>query len=1195
MSHPYYAAPAAPAPAPYSTVYAPQAAAHSAPYAPGGSSSLAAIDKEMQSLRSNLDILVRKREALEAERSRLISKRQAEELQKLEHEGQKMVEIRERLQRERELWKERAEREAQEARLRSRVTVQEQERDLERLARERAADRHREEVSRYAPPQPPARRGYEAPPDRIRPHGLEYEERPRLPDRDRDYDDRPREFDYGKGKGKGDGKGKGKGDFGSRGEYRSRPEYDSPERRDYGGKGGRDEYGKGDRRDYGGKGERPEYSRRDPDEYGGKGDRRDSGKGYRDDAGGKGYRDDYRGKGGRDDYDGKGGRDYDGKGSRDYYGGKGGRDDYGKGGRDRDDYGGKGGRDDYGGKGYRDDSRGKGHRDDYGGKGQRDGYGKGGYRDRDRDDGDRFDRDRGDRDRGGRDDRDDRDSGRRDFAGKGDRRDYGDRDDRWVDRGGKGKGKGDGKGKGKGDGKGKGKGDGKGKGKGDGKGKGRGRGYWDSPPRDRSRSADRDRQRARRRSRDAKRSRSRSKSRGRSRSESKNRSRSRSRSAKADRRARSAEPTSPSRKAAASPAPEEARLAGVEARVTRVSLRDAERTCRQLRDAYPNLPLSPDFSHLLVYWHRAMAAGDIAMPNRGQYTFRINTSAGYVPPFANTADQDEDGMRHHVRVAVLGCQSLLATSGGPMGLNVLVGEAEEQLVPIGGSWSRELDGPDPDDEATLQATARRVALAFCGLELTDVPLVKLTELRFSPATLRGEAAEGEASLSAPERTVFYLAAPWTGNGALARVDVRSQAILPPKETKEDAASPEGPEAEAPKAEPRDPMEEDAPADGDGDLEEEVDRKEPPLANEDAQPETSEGNAPEPPTDPAADAEGSSAGRQSPDAMVMDAEAEGACEGLADPPPAEGPEEPAVEEGAVRHGDGEEEQEAPEDADAKPSKEAEEEEVAKEAEEEEVAATTSRSPVDPQKAMEEDMDEVRKALLAQLFRVAEAVPVAGPLGGKPAAEAEPEQEPERVVVQMVTRPLLSLVDPPLASKPATFELSVLAETLWEMWQYTYGLVVYDALKAFADKIDEWVERQKRKRAREEDAEDEAVEAKKAKGDAEGEDGEGTAEGAEPAAVSTPPAAAPEAAAGPTEPVYDPRFLEAFRYFDLRAADCIRCSDLDAVLQSLRLGLTAEAIARLVRPHTPKGRQLRVVEYLDVCDTQFVPTEVSEEAE
>lgn len=40
---------------------------------------------------------------------------------------------------------------------------------------------------------------------------------------------------------------------------------------------------------------------------------------------------------------------------------------------------------------------------------------------------------------------------------------------------------------------------------------------------------------------------------------------------------------------------------------------------------------------------------------------------------------------------------------------------------------------------------------------------------------------------------------------------------------------------------------------------------------------------------------------------------------------------------------------------------------------------------------------------------------------------------------------------------------------QMWQYTYGLVVYDALKAFADKIDEWVERQKRKRAREEDAE------------------------------------------------------------------------------------------------------------------------------
>lgn len=46
------------------------------------------------------------------------------------------------------------------------MTVQEQERDLERLARERAADRHREEVSRYAPREPPARRGYEAPPAR---------------------------------------------------------------------------------------------------------------------------------------------------------------------------------------------------------------------------------------------------------------------------------------------------------------------------------------------------------------------------------------------------------------------------------------------------------------------------------------------------------------------------------------------------------------------------------------------------------------------------------------------------------------------------------------------------------------------------------------------------------------------------------------------------------------------------------------------------------------------------------------------------------------------------------------------------------------------------------------------------------------------------------------------------------------------
>lgn len=57
-------------------------------------------------------------------------------------------------------------------------------------------------------------------------------------------------------------------------------------------------------------------------------------------------------------------------------------------------------------------------------------------------------------------------------------------------------------------------------------------------------------------------------------------------------------------------------------------------------------------------------------PFGGQSTPAWPASAGYVPPFANTADQDEDGMRHHVRVAVLGCQSLLATSGGPMGLNV---------------------------------------------------------------------------------------------------------------------------------------------------------------------------------------------------------------------------------------------------------------------------------------------------------------------------------------------------------------------------------------------------------------------------------------------------------------------------------------------------------------------------------------------
>jgi hypothetical protein len=37
----------------------------------------------------------------------------------------------------------------------------------------------------------------------------------------------------------------------------------------------------------------------------------------------------------------------------------------------------------------------------------------------------------------------------------------------------------------------------------------------------------------------------------------------------------------------------------------------------------------------------------------------------------------------------------------------------------------------------------------------------------------------------------------------------------------------------------------------------------------------------------------------------------------------------------------------------------------------------------------------------------------------------------MVVQMVAKPLLSLVDPPFASKPASFELALLAETLWEV--------------------------------------------------------------------------------------------------------------------------------------------------------------------
>eukprot|EP00668_Euglena_longa_P034844 GGOE01044732.1.p1 GENE.GGOE01044732.1~~GGOE01044732.1.p1 ORF type:complete len:632 (-),score=197.65 GGOE01044732.1:289-2004(-) len=571
-----------------------------------------------------------------------------------------------------------------------------------------------------------------------------------------------------------------------------------------------------------------------------------------------------------------------------------------------------------------------------------------------------------------------------------------------------------------------------------------------------------------------------------------------------------------------------------------------------------------------------MAAGDIVMPNRGQYTFRINTDAGYLPPFANAADQDEDGMRHHVRVAVLGCQSLLAQSGGPMGLSVLVGENDDHLIPIGGSWNRELDGPDPDDEATLQATARRVALAFCKLDLSSVPLVKLTELRFSPATLRGEAVEGEGNLSAPERTVFYLAAPWSAGCTVPRVDVRSQAILPPKDFKDVAATPEDKKVE----ESGQKVEEDVPADADMeyDHEEGGSRLEPPSTGDDAQDdqpgERSEDGVPKEPTD----TEGPQEWRIPPDAMVVDAEAEEAGEGLEDPPPTEsaakGEDPEEAPEKAAAEGDSVE----PGDADAE----------GKGPQEEKTSATTGvgAGAEEQKRAMEDDMDEVRKALMAQLFRA--AVTVASPTCAK--SEQEPEPEPEQVVVHMVTRPLLSLVDPPLASKPATFELCVLAETLWEMWQCTYGLVVYDALKAFASKREDWAERQKRKRSREPETEGEAV-AKKPKG--EGEDPEEMTAAAEAPVAADPPAEVPTSST--SEPAYDCRTLEAFRFFDLRAADAIRCSDLDALLQSLRLGLTADAIARLVRPHTPKGRRLQVLEYLDVCNTLYVPTEVPEDAE
>ena len=125
--------------------------------------------------------------------------------------------------------------------------------------------------------------------------------------------------------------------------------------------------------------------------------------------------------------------------------------------------------------------------------------------------------------------------------------------------------------------------------------------------------------------------------------------------------------------------------------------------------------------------------GTLLPPPRMGYDFQMHQSSDVVPTYENRKTLDADGRKHNVRVVLMGSRPPADAfkARGANGISLLLAENEHQLFPIGGSWCEHRDGPAPHEDATLERTARRVTREFCGMDLTEVPLIKFLEIHLN--------------------------------------------------------------------------------------------------------------------------------------------------------------------------------------------------------------------------------------------------------------------------------------------------------------------------------------------------------------------------------------------------------------------------------------------------------------------------------
>jgi hypothetical protein len=77
---------------------------------------------------------------------------------------------------------------------------------------------------------------------------------------------------------------------------------------------------------------------------------------------------------------------------------------------------------------------------------------------------------------------------------------------------------------------------------------------------------------------------------------------------------------------------------------------------------------------------------------------------------------------------------------------------------------------------------------------------------------------------------------------------------------------------------------------------------------------------------------------------------------------------------------------------------------------------------------------------------------------------------------------------------------------------------------------------------------------------------------------------------TEPDYVEEHVQGFRFFDPRRTGVVTCDDMEALLGSLRLGLTAYELQRLTKPFTVAGMKAGTLQYMPICNKNFHFTDI-----